>query len=126
MVATAGDQMVGLEQGLLGEVFDVLVAGGVEDAGAVPASAYQPGGAQFGEVLGDGGRAGADVLGELVDRVLSVQQGPHDLQPGRVGEELEHAGSDFELDRVGLRPMIANLRSHAGNTIAIVVTATMP
>ena len=115
VVAAAGDEMVGLEEGFGGEVFDVLVASGIEDAGAVAAGADEAGGAQLGEVLGDGRRPGADVVGELVDRVLPVEQGPHDLQSGGVGEQLEYAGGDVELDVVRLHAMFANLRSHAGS-----------
>ena len=53
------------------------------------------------------------MVGELVDGVLTVQQRPHDLQPGRIGEQLEHTSSDLELDVVRLVHLFARLRSHA-------------
>ena len=115
MVATAGDEVVGVQEGFGGEVFDVLVAGGVDDAVALTAGPDQVGGAQLGQVLGYGGRASTDMLGELVDGVLAVQQRPHDLQPGRVGEQLEHTGGNVKLDVRRLDQVFARLRSHAGD-----------
>ena len=87
--------------------------GGVVDPIPIAPRADEVGGAQFGEVLGDGRRAGADVVGELVDGVLTMEQRPHDLQPCRIGEELQHTSSDLELDSCRLLDVASYLRSHA-------------
>ena len=55
-------------------------------------------------------RLGPDELRQLIDRVLAVEQGPDDAQPGLVTEELEHAHGGLELV---LRGNHIYLRSHA-------------
>ena len=92
------------------EPFDVLVLGGIEEAGAVATDPHHAGLAQLGEVLGHRRRACADVVGQVVDRVLAVQERPDDLQSGRVDEKLEQGGSRIELGRGWFS---AYLRGHA-------------
>jgi len=62
-------------------------------------------------MLRHAGRMGPDELGQLVHRVLAVEQGPDDAQPGLVAQELEHShgGAELVLGRNYLY-----LRSHAG------------
>lgn len=112
MVRPARDLVVGLEQRLGGQSFDVVVLGGVEDVVARTPGADETGEAQLGEVLGHRWRADADVVGELVDCVLTVQQCPHDPQAGWIGEELERLGRGLEL---GGRRLPNYLRAHAGS-----------
>ena len=69
----------------------------VEDPGALPPAAHEAGQAQLGQVLGDGGRLRADQLGQLVDRVLALQQGADDPEPGLVGQELQHPDGRVDL-----------------------------
>ena len=97
MVAAAAHDMVGLQQRLGSEALDVVVAGGVEQPVAVAPDADHVGRAQFGEVLGHGWGAGADMVSEVVDGVLAVKQGPHDPQPGGIGEQLQDANGDVDL-----------------------------
>lgn len=89
MMHTAGNDVVGVQQRLPCQTFDVLVVEGVEDAVAVAAHLYQLGQAELGQMLGHRRRASTDVVGELVDGVLAMQQRPDDPQAGRVGQELD-------------------------------------
>ena len=43
------------------------------------------------------GRMCPDQLRQLVHRVLAVEQGPDDAQPGLVAQELQHAHGGLEL-----------------------------
>ena len=97
MVAAAAHDVVRLQQRFGREALDVVVAGGVEQPVAVAPDDDHVGGAELGEVLGDRCRAGSDVVGEVVDRVLAVEQGPHDPQPGGIGEQLQDADGDVDL-----------------------------
>jgi len=118
VVAGAGDGMIGLQQRFAREALDVFVAGRVEEPVPLAAHRDHVSCAQLGEVLGHGGRTDADMLGEVVHRVLAVQQSPHDPQPGRVGEQLEnsHRGVDLTIRRhrrMLNACVVRYLRSHA-------------
>ena len=54
-------------------------------------------------------RTGADVVGQLVHRVLAVQQRPHDPQSRVIGEQLQQVGRGGELRVTGP----GYLRGHA-------------
>src|ERR1039458_1105220 len=65
---------------------------------------------QLGQMLGDRGRADAHMLGQVVHRMLTVEEGPHDAQTGRVGQQFEglYCPGDLLVIRV------TYLRIHAG------------
>jgi hypothetical protein len=73
MVCAVADEVIGVQQGLLGETLDVLVVEGVEEAVAVSPDVHHLGESELGEVLRHRWWAGADVLRELVDRALTVE-----------------------------------------------------
>ena len=51
------------------------------------------------------------VLGQVVDRVLSVQQRPHNPQSGRIGQQLERGCCRSDL----ISGRVMYLRIHAGS-----------
>lgn len=110
MMAAASDGVVGLEQRLGGDALDVLVLRAVEDAVAYTAGPDEAREAKLGEMLRDRGRLGAHMRGELVHRVLAMEQRPEDSKPGRVREQLEGVRRDLELI---VRRFPAYLRTHA-------------
>ncbi len=115
--------VVGMEQCFLHEPSNVVVVSQVEDPGALTARAHQAAETQLCEMLGDRCRPGADVLGELVDRVLPVEEGPHDPQAGRVSDHREHL--DGPIDLIVGR-VLNFLRIHADkSTIASRVVAVL-
>jgi hypothetical protein len=73
------------------------VVGGVEQAVTVPPHPYQAGHPQLGQVLGHRRRLGADVIGQVPDRVLTVQECPEDSEPGVVSQQLERVDRQPEL-----------------------------
>ncbi len=77
-----------MKKGFDREALDVLVAAGVEDPVAIPSDTDQIGGAKLRQVLRDRRWASADMLGEVVDRMPTVQQRPHDPQPRRVANRV--------------------------------------
>ncbi len=54
----------------------------VEDEVALATLRYEPRLPELTKVLGNSRRRDADVLGEIVDRVLSMKQSPEDPEPG--------------------------------------------
>ena len=111
MIGEVSHDVIGVEQRLLDEPADVFVPRQVVDVGTYPATPYQTGETQLGEMLGDCLGPGPNVIGELVDGVLTVQQSPQNTEPGLIGNELQR------LDR-SLYLMISRnttyLRIHAG------------
>jgi hypothetical protein len=99
-----------MEQRLLDEMADVGVVRRVEHPVAVATHSHQPSHPQLGQVLRHGRRLGADVGGEIVDRVLAVEEGPQDPKAGVVSQQLERFDRQRYLVRVGI-PMY--LRNHA-------------
>lgn len=97
-MAAARDLVIGLEQCFGGESFDVLVLGRVEDVVALAPRSDEARQAELRQMLGDCRRLHTDVIGEVVDRMLAVQQRPHDTQTGRVGQQLEGLRGCDELD----------------------------
>src|SRR6202012_3709618 len=89
--------VVGVGEDLLDEAAHVGIVDDVEDARPLAAAADEPGQAELGQVLRDGGRLGTHDLRQLVDRVLALQEGPDDAQPRLVAEELEHPDGGPEL-----------------------------
>ena len=90
---------------------DVVVLQLVEDLGAFPSGPDQPGHPQLRQMLGHRRARLADRFGQLVDRLLAVDQRPQDLDAGAVGEHPEH------LDRQ--RDLI--LRQPAGRWLTICI-----
>src|SRR6516225_4409973 len=66
--------VAGVGQHLLHQSTDVGVVDDVEDPRALPTAADEAGQPELRQMLGDGGRLGADQLGELVHRVLPLEQ----------------------------------------------------
>lgn len=97
-----GHEMIGVQQRLGCETLDVFVPGRVDDPVAVAPDTYQIRCAQLCEMLRNGRRAGTDMLSELVHRVLTMQQRPHDPQPGGISEQLQdtHRGIDLDVRRL--------------------------
>src|ERR1700728_3946986 len=110
-----GRHVVRMGEHFLDEPADVGVVEDVEDPGPLPPAAHQAGQAELGQVLGDGGRLGADQLRPLVDRVLALQEGADDPQAGLVGQQLQHPDGGAELlpGGAGRRPGSNYLRRHA-------------
>lgn len=98
----AGDEVIGVLECLRRERFDVLVLEGVEDVVATSSDAHELCQSQLPQVLGDGRGTGADMVGELVDRVLAVKERPDDPQPGRVSKKLEQRYGGIEFRRLRL------------------------
>lgn len=103
-------QVVGVEQGFLDEAAHVVVVGSVEDASSFSAGAHQAAQAQLREMLRDRRRPRTEVVSELVDRVLAMEEGPQDPQPGRVRDHREQLDGAVHLR---LRRFSAFLRTHA-------------
>ena len=106
----------GLEQGFGHETQHVIVLGQIEEAVAVTTNRDEAGEAQLGEMLGDCGRCDTDVFGEVVDRVLTMQQRPHDVQPRSISEQLQSLCRRVEFCpcRFGIYP-----RSHADSVLVL-------
>lgn len=102
--------VVGVEERFLDEAPDVVVVGQVEDPSALAAGAHQAAEAKLGEMLGHGRRSCAEVVGELVDRMLPVEERPHDSEPSRVGEHREHLDRPVDLS---VHRVLNFLRIHA-------------
>src|SRR5580704_15369737 len=81
----------------LDEAADMGVVDHVEDARPFPPAPDQAGEAELGQMLGDRGRLGAHQVGQLVDRVLALQQGPDHPQARLVAQQLEHPDGGTEL-----------------------------
>lgn len=109
------EDVIGVEQGFLNEAPNVVAVGEVEDAGSFAAGAHEATEAQLGEVLRYGRRSSAEMVGKLVDRVLPMEQRPHDPQTGRVGDHGQHLDGPTDLP---LRRILCFLRSHADNATA--------
>ena len=82
------DQVVDVEERLFSELADVRVLGRVERLCSFPPDCHQPGQSQLRQVLRNAGRVHPQVVRQLVHRVLAMQQGPDDLQPGVIRQEL--------------------------------------
>src|SRR6185437_16021111 len=82
--------VAGVGQHLLHQTTDVGVVDHVEDPRALSAAADQSGQPKLRQKLGDRSRLGTDQLGELVDRVLPLDQRADDPQTRFVAQELQH------------------------------------
>ncbi len=101
-----------MEQRLLGESAHVEALDGVVDPVTLAAHGDEARESQFGQVLGDPRRVHTQVGGEFVDRMLAVQQGPHDAQPRAIREQFQRRHGQVNLS-VG---RLSNyLRSHIDN-----------
>ncbi len=80
------ETVIGVQHGLLDQPLDVRALGFVEDLCALASGRDEAGESELGEVLGYRGRLRSDVVGEFVDRVLSMQERPDDSETGRVGQ----------------------------------------
>lgn len=60
-------------------------------------------------------RLNSDVGRQLVDRMLTMDQRPHDLQPRRVGQQLEYTSRFFELI---CQRLLNYLRIHAASVLS--------
>lgn len=110
-MADRAREVVGVEESLFGEPPHVDALGGVEGSRSLPADGDEVSQAQLREVLGDPGSVDPQVVGELVDRVLPVEECPDDLEPRAVGEELQRLDGELELL---VRWILSHyLRSHA-------------
>ncbi len=78
MVGVTRDEMVGVVERLVNELADMHIAGFVENTRAVAPRTHHLREAQLGEVLGHRRRMGAHMIGEIVDRMLTVRQGVQD------------------------------------------------
>ena len=72
---------------------NMVIGGRVVDEGSLPPTSYRAGQPELGQVLADCGGAGTDELGETVDRRLSLQQGPQQLDPSGIGKHPEALGA---------------------------------
>src|SRR5580698_8446052 len=88
--------VVGVREHLFDEAADVCVVHDIEDPCALTPAPHQARQAELGQVLRDGGRLRTDQLGQLVHRVLALQQRPDDPQPSLVPEKLEHPDGGAE------------------------------
>jgi len=111
VVGVVTDRVVGVEEGLFGEPENMVVVSLVEDGSSFSARGDQVRQTELGEVLGYPCRLSSHMIGEFVDRVLPVEQGPDDPQSGGVGEQLERLDGPCHL--VVAWPIY--LRSHAYN-----------
>jgi len=104
--------VIRVEQGLFGKLTHVQALGGIEGPVPFPPHRHQPCQAELRKVLGDPCRVHAQMGRQFVHGVLSVEECPHDPEPGAVCEQLEHVHCqpDLFLARI---PMY--LRSHADN-----------
>jgi hypothetical protein len=112
MGARPAAEMLHVVQRLSCQGLDVVVVGGVIDAVAVAAGAHHPGEAEFGQVMRHCRRLHVEMLGELVDRVLAVQEGPDDPQTGLVSKELQRPNGGGDLAR---RRLFNYLRGHVNS-----------
>ena len=110
MVAMPGADVVGVEQRLFDQLADVHIVGGVKLAGTLPPDPNQPAHAKLGQVLRHRGRLSLHVGGQLVHRMLPVQQSPHDPQARDIGQQLQSTDSQLQLV---LRGFFNYLRRHA-------------
>src|ERR1700683_69944 len=119
-MATTRRHVVRVREHLFDQPPDVGVVEHVADPRAPAAAPHQPGQAELGQVLGDGGRLGADPLGQLVDRVLALEQGPDHPQAGLVAEQLQHPDGGVKVlgDRCPYY-----LRRHADTLIRLAALA---
>src|SRR5580692_7217148 len=89
--------VVRVRKDLLDEAAHVRVVEYVVDPGALPSAAHQAGQPQLGQMLRDGSGLGTHQVGQLVHRVLALEQGADDPQPGLVGQELQHPDGGMDL-----------------------------
>ena len=106
-----GGEVVRVEQRLRYEAQDVLVLGGVEDVVSRAARPHESCEPQLGQMLGYRRGRHADVGGEIPHRVFTMQQGPHDVQTGAVGQQLQRRGCCIQL--LSGNRLYTYLRSHA-------------
>lgn len=92
----------GVEESLGRDPPKMIVVGDVEDPVARATRAHHARQPQLGEMLGHGRGLDANVVGEVVDRVLPVQQRPHDPQPGWIREHAQHADRPLDLPVRGI------------------------
>ena len=109
-MASAGDQVVGLQQRFRRQALDVLVLRCIEDAIAVASSADCARKTKLREVLRHRRRTSSHVVRQLGDGVLAVQEGPDDRQSGGVGEQLEQLCRCDEL--IARRLLLNYMRRH--------------
>ena len=79
-------------EALLEEADDVVIVRDVVDVLAGAARLHEPHAAQQAELVGDGGLAEPEQLGEVADRHLGPGQGVEDAHAGGVPEDLEGLG----------------------------------
>jgi hypothetical protein len=103
------DGVVGMEKCFLGQMENVLVVRLVEDRRAISSRRDKSRETQLGEMLRHRSRLRTDVVSELVDRVLTMEEGPDHSQPGGIREQLEGFDGQYHL----VTAWISYLRSHA-------------
>ena len=95
----AGAGMLGVEDRIGDELFDVVICQAVKDRGAVPARLNQAGHPQFRKVLRNARSRLADMLGYVADRHLLGNEGPQNLDAGGIGQHAEDLDHQVDLIR---------------------------
>jgi hypothetical protein len=97
MIREVPASVLGVEDGVLHQLADVLVLDPVEHLIPLPTGSDQAGEPQFGEVLGDPCRRLADRIRELVHREFTVSKCPQESHPSAVGEHSKHLDGELHL-----------------------------
>lgn len=100
----------GMGEGLGDEAFNVTIHGPVVDPVPVAPTGDQPGPPELGQVLRHGSMSRTNVLGQLADRVLTMQQRLDESEPSGIGDQLQ--GPDCLLDVNSVR-VFNCMRIHA-------------
>ena len=75
------------------DVVDVIIGDGVHDLSAAPLPKEQVAAAEYSQVLGDEGLAGAGRFDELVNAPRAVDERDEEREAQRVGHRLEELGA---------------------------------
>lgn len=110
--------MVGAEHRFGGQMPHMVILSGVVKKGSLAAALHQSSQVQFCQVLRHGRRPNAHMVGQMIHRMLPMEQGPQNSKSGWVGEKLERRYRPGDLLLAG----ISCLRIHADNILALPVS----